>query len=182
MELVYYPTPRRKKMLLTMATLPLPPLASSAMSAATASAVRTRVVIAKSRDGGTWHFLLPSLSPSPPPWSSLAHQLVIASMPSPLILSSRLCLCLLMRNLSVSKPHRLLFAGASSHICLSFAGWLSHRLLLLHLCLASPFVARPPHASIPDPPPLRSCRLVVALHLFAPPPSLNALMPHNWLW
>jgi hypothetical protein len=70
-----------------MATLLLPPLASSAMSGAAASAVRARAVAAKSRDGGT------------------------------------------RRNLGLSRPRRLLSAGTSPHVCLSFAGWLSRCLL-----------------------------------------------------
>jgi hypothetical protein len=49
----------------TMATPLLPPLASSAMSAAEASALRTRAVAAKSHDGGVRH------SPSPLPSLSL---------------------------------------------------------------------------------------------------------------
>ena len=34
------------------------------------------------------------------------------------------------RNLSLSRPRRLLSAGASPPVCLSFAGWLSRHLLL----------------------------------------------------
>jgi hypothetical protein len=70
-----------------MATLLLPPSASSAMSTAAASAARARAVAAKSHDGGA------------------------------------------RRNLGLSRPRRLLSAGASPPVCLSFAGWLSRRLL-----------------------------------------------------
>ncbi len=71
-------------------------------------------------------------------------------------------------------------AGASPSVCLSFAGWLSHRLLsrasaLRHLssrsCRTRPSLT----------PPLCSRQLVVALHLFAPPPPLDAPPPHDWL-
>ena len=85
MELIYYPAPHLKKMLLMMATQPLPPLASSAMSTATASAMRTRAVVAKSRDGGAWHFLLPLPLPLLPLWLSLVCQLVVVLMPPPLV-------------------------------------------------------------------------------------------------
>ena len=39
-------------------------------------------------------------------------------------------------------------AGASPPVCLSFAGWLLHRLVP---CLTSLFVTQPPHTSILDP-------------------------------
>ena len=45
------------------------------------------------------------------------------------ISSSRLCLCLYMRNLGLLRPCRLLSTGASPPICLLFAVWLSHRLV-----------------------------------------------------
>jgi len=85
-----------------------------------------------------------------------------------------------MGNLGLSRPHRLLSAGASPPVCLSFAGWLSHCLLSRastsgHLSSRS----RLTHpSSIPS---LHSCQLVVTSHLFAPPPPLNATPPHDWL-
>jgi hypothetical protein len=74
-----------------------------------------------------------------------------------------------------------LSAGASPPICLSFAGWLSHRLLSRasasrHLSSCS----RRTHPS--STPPLCSCQLVVVSHLFAPPPPLHAPPPHDWLY
>ena len=85
-----------------------------------------------------------------------------------------------MHNLGLSRPHCLLSAGASPPVCLSFAGWLLHRLLsrasaLRHLLLRS-------HRTRPSStPPLYLRQLVVATHLFAPPPPLDAPPPHDWL-
>jgi len=100
-ELIISPPPAARDALPTMATPLLPPSASSAMrlwprslpmSAATASAARTREDAAKSRDGGAWHFSSPlqSASPSlsPPPQKSLVCRLVVVAMPLPLVLST----------------------------------------------------------------------------------------------
>ncbi len=85
-----------------------------------------------------------------------------------------------MRNLGLSRPHHLLSAGASPPICLSFAGWLLHCLLSRastsrHISLHS----RRTHPSLT--PPLCLHQLVVALHLFTPPPPLDAPPLHGWL-
>ncbi len=93
MELIISP-PATREALPTMVTPLLPPSASSAMSADTASAARTRAVAAKFRDSGAWHFLspsplpLPSPSLLPPPQKSLVCRMVVASMPPPLVLST----------------------------------------------------------------------------------------------
>ena len=86
-----------------------------------------------------------------------------------------------MRNLGLSRPHRLLSTGTSPPICLSFAGWLSHHLLLR--ASASRHLSSRSHRTPPSlTPHLCWCQLVVALHLFAPPPPLDAPpYPHNWL-
>ena len=90
MELIISPPPAVRDALPTMVTPMLPPSALSAMSAAAASATRTRAVAAKFRDSGARHFLLPSPSPSPlllpPPQKSLVLRMVVASMPPPLVL------------------------------------------------------------------------------------------------
>ena len=70
--------------------------------------------------------------------------------------------------------------GASPHVCLSFAGWLSHRLLLRasasrHLSLRSC------HTRPSLTPPLCSRQQVVTAHLFAPSKPLDAPPPHDWL-
>ena len=91
MELFISPPPAARDALPTMATPLLPPSASSTMSAATASAVRTRAP-PNTHDGGEWHFPSPLPLPSPlllpPPQKSLVHWLVVASMPPPLVLST----------------------------------------------------------------------------------------------
>ncbi len=72
-ELIYYLAPAARDLLPTMATLLLPPLALSAMSAAAASAARARAVATESHDGGARRNLglsrprrLLSASASPP--------------------------------------------------------------------------------------------------------------------
>jgi hypothetical protein len=100
-----------------IATLLLPPMVLSAMSAAAASATRARAVAAKSRDGGA------------------------------------------RRNLGLSRPWRLLSAGASPPVCLSFAGWLlrcllSHASALRHLSSRS----RLTHPDDSDRPSIRCVR------------------------
>ena len=133
-----------------MATPLLPPSALSAMSAAAASAARTRAVAAKSRDSGTRQFLLPSSSPLPsilPPLrKSLFIRLVVASMPPPLVLSTLPPLLNAHQDPVASCPLAPLFPFASH----SPAG--CHIVCVVCLCLASPFVAQPPHASIINPP------------------------------
>ena len=52
MELIYYPIPHRKKTLLMMVMLSLPPLVSSTVSATTAIAMMTRAVITKYPEDG----------------------------------------------------------------------------------------------------------------------------------
>jgi hypothetical protein len=79
-----------------------------------------------------------------------------------------------------SASARLLSAGTSPLVCLSFAGWLSHCLLSRasashHLLLRS----RRTHPFLT--PPLYLGQLVVASYLFAPPPPLDAQPAHNWL-
>jgi hypothetical protein len=77
-------------------------------------------------------------------------------------------------------PFGLLSSDASLPICLSFTGWLSCHLLscastLCHLLLRS-------HLTCPSlTPPLRSCQLVVASKIFAPPPPLDVPPPRYWL-
>ena len=85
-----------------------------------------------------------------------------------------------MSNLGLSRPQCLLSAGTSPPICLSFASLLLHRLLsrastLRHLSLRS----RSTRSS--STPPLCSRQLVVVSHLFASPPHLDVLPPHNWM-
>jgi hypothetical protein len=156
-----------------MVTPMLPPSASSAMSAAKASAARTRAVAAKSQmAAGGIPLPLPSPLLLPLPQSSLVQRLVVALMPLPLILST-------LPPLGLLRPRRLLSTGASPLVCLSFAGWLSHR--LLSRASASRHISsgsRRTHPSLT--PPLCSRQLVVASHLFAPPPPLDApvLSPH----
>jgi hypothetical protein len=73
-------------------------------------------------------------------------------------------------------PRRLLSTGASPLVCLSFAGWLSH--CLLSRASASRHISSGSRRMHPSStPPLCSCQLVVALHLFAPPPPLDAPVP-----
>ena len=94
MDLIISPPPAVRDALPTMVTPMLPPSVSSAMSAATASAARTRAVAAKFRYSGARHFLLPLPSPLPlplplllpPPQKSLVLRMVVASMPPPLVL------------------------------------------------------------------------------------------------
>ncbi len=72
-------------------------------------------------------------------------------------------------------------AGASPPVCLSFAGWLSHR--LLSRASASRHLSSHSRRMRPSSTPsLCSCQLVVASHLFAPPPPLDAPPPHDWLY
>jgi hypothetical protein len=99
-----------------------------------------------------WPLPWPWLFPLPPPWPSLVCPLVVVSTPPPLILSTHLHL--LTRNLGLSTPRRLLSSGASLPACLLFAGCLLCLLLSCYLHLTSPFIVRPPHKSILDPPSL----------------------------
>ena len=74
------------------------------------------------------------------------------------------------------RPRRLLSTGASPLICLSFTGWLSHR--LLSRASASRHISSGSRRTHPSStPPLCSRQLVVASHLFAPPPPLDAPVP-----
>ena len=77
-------------------------------------------------------------------------------------------------------PHRLLSAGASPPVRLSFTGWLSLCLLsrASTSCHLSSHSRRMRQSSTP---PLCSHQLVVASHLFALPPPLDAPLPHDWL-
>jgi hypothetical protein len=69
-----------------------------------------------------------------------------------------------------------LSTGASPLVCLSFAGWLSHR--LLSRASASRHIFSDSLCTHPSStPPLCSRQLVVASHLFAPPPPLDAPVP-----
>ena len=165
MELFISPPPAARDALPTMATPLLPPSASSTMSAATASAVRTRAP-PNTHDGGEWHFPSPLPLPSPlllpPSQKYLVRWLVVASMPPPLVL--------------LTLPP----LGASRPVCLSFADWLSCCLLSCnsascHLLLYS----RLTHPSLT--PPLCSRQLVVASQMFTPPPPLDAPPPRYWL-
>jgi hypothetical protein len=135
-----------------MATPMLPPLASSAMSAAEALAARSRAVAAKSRMAARG-IPLPSPSPLllPPPRSSLVQRLVVALMPPPLILSTLpLPLNAQLRPIETPSPSPLV------HWCLSSRLLLVCRLVVTLpvvacLRLASHFVGQPPHASILNP-------------------------------
>jgi hypothetical protein len=75
---------------------------------------------------------LPSPSPLllPPPQPSFVQRLVVALMPPPLILSTLPPpLNAQPRPIEAPSPLVILSTGASPLVCLSFAGWLSHRLL-----------------------------------------------------
>ena len=133
-----------------MATPMLPPLASSAMSVAEASAARTRAVAAKSRMAARG---IPLPSPLPlllaPPRSSLVQRLVVALMPPPLILST------LPPPLN-AQPRPIEAPSPLVHWCLSSHLPLVCRLVValpvvVCLCLASPFVAQLPYMSILGP-------------------------------
>ncbi len=134
----------------TMATPMLPPSASSAMSAAKASAARTRAVDAKSRMAARG-ILLPSPLPLLllPPRLSLVQRLVVALMPPPLILST------LLPPLN-AQPRPIEAPSPLVHWCLSSRFPLVRRLVVASpvvvcLRLTSHFVGQPPHASILDP-------------------------------
>ena len=133
-----------------MAIPMLPPSASSTMSAAEASAARTRVVAAKSRMAARG---IPLPSPLQlllsPPLSSLVQRLVVALMPPPLILST------LPPPLN-AQPRPIEAPSPLVHWCLSSRLPLVRRLVVASpvvacLRLASHFVGQPPHASILDP-------------------------------
>ena len=117
MELIISPPPAARDALPTMVTPLLPPLASSAMSVAAASAVRTRAVAAKFCDSSVRHFPLPSRSPSPlllpPPQKSLVRWMVVASMPPPLVFSTLSQLLNAHRGSVASCPWVPLFLFAS---------------------------------------------------------------------
>ena len=85
-----------------------------------------------------------------------------------------------MRNLGLSVPPRLLSAGASPPVCLSFSGWLLH-CLLLRASASHHLLSRSCRTRPSSTPPLCSPQLVVALHLFAPPKPLDVPPPHDWL-
>ena len=68
--------------------------------------------------------------------------------------------------------------GASPLVCLSFAGWLSH-CLLSHASASCHILSGSRRMHPSSTPPLYSCQLVVASHLFAPPPPLDAPVPSN---
>ena len=85
-----------------------------------------------------------------------------------------------MRNLGLSRPHHLLSAGTSPPVCLSFAGWLLHR-LLSRASASHHLLSRSCHTRPSLTPPLCLRQLVVALHLFTSPPPLDALSCHDWL-
>jgi hypothetical protein len=134
-----------------MTTPMLPPSASSAMSAAEASAARTRAVAAKSRMAACGIPLpLPSPLLLPPPWSSLVQRLVVALMPPPLIL-------LTLPPPLNAQPRPIEAPSPLVHWCLSSCLPLVCRLVVASpgvvacLRLASHFVGQPPHASILDP-------------------------------
>ena len=152
-----------------MATPMLPPSASSAMSAAEALAARTRAVAAKSRMAARG---IPLPSPLPlllaPPRSSLVQRLAVALVPPPLILST-LPPPLNAHPRPIEAPSPLVhWYGASPLVCLSFAGWLSHR--LLSCASASRHISSGSRRTHPSStPPLCSRQLVVASHLFTPP-------------
>ena len=145
MELIYEPAPCCEKMLPTILTPPLPLSALSEMSAAAAaSVVRTRAVVAKSRDGGAWHFLLLSLLL--PPRSSLVCRLVVTLMPLPLVLTTlphvRRTLNHSSAGASASRPTWLIVATASHRAATSHCSAVSHGALpmpclLQCQCLAS---------------------------------------------
>jgi hypothetical protein len=133
-----------------MATPMLPPSASSAMSAAEASATRTRAVDAKSRMAARG-ILLPSPLPLLllPPRLSLVQRLVVALMPPPLILLT------LLPPLN-AQPRPIEAPLPLVHWCLSSRFPLVRRLVVASpvvvcLRLTSHFVGQPPHASILDP-------------------------------
>ncbi len=154
MELINYPTPRAaaRDVLPTMATPMLPPLASSAMSAAKALAARTRAVAVKSRMAAAARGIpLPSPSPLllPPPRSSLIQRLAVALMPPPLIL-------LTLPPPLNSQPRPIEAPSPLVHWCLSSRLPLVHRLVVASpvvacLRLVSHFVRQPPHTSILNP-------------------------------
>jgi hypothetical protein len=73
-----------------------------------------------------------------------------------------------------------LSAGASPPDCFSFAGWFSHCLLLRASALRH-LLSRSRRTRPSSTLPLCSCQLVVALHLFTPPPPLDAPPSHDWL-
>jgi hypothetical protein len=120
------------------------------MSAAKASATRTRAVATKSRMVAHG---IPLPLPSPllllPPQSSLVQRLVVALMPPPLILST------LPPPLN-TQPRPIEAPSPLVHWCLSTRLPLVLRLVVTSpvvacLRLASHFVGQPPHASILDP-------------------------------
>ena len=101
---------------------------------------------------------------------SLSHA-PVAFMPLPVVLST------LTPPLNM-QPCCLLSDGASPHICHSFAGWLSRR--MLSPASTSRHRSSRSHLTSPSSTPLLRLRqLVVALHLFAPPLPLDVLPPHD---
>ena len=71
-------------------------------------------------------------------------------------------------------------AGASPPVCLSFAGWLSY-CLLSHASASRHLSSRSRYTRPSSTPPLCSRQLIVASHLFAPPPPLTMPPPYDWL-
>ena len=149
MELIYYPAPHcvrcpAKLALSTLSTAGLGHSQSPSRRDLGRCSPSPVMVMAAMQ-----HFSLPSplCSPLLPPWLSLIYQLVVVSMPPPLVLST----------LPPPQPLPINNPAASCHA----ASALHH--LSLHsrlLCLSST-------------PPLRLQQLVVASHLTAPPLPLN---------
>ncbi len=150
------------------------------MSAATASAMRTRAVAAKSHDGGERHFPspLPFSMLLPPLWLSLVHRLVVPMMPPPLVLLT-LPPPLNAQPQTIEAPLPLVRWCLSSCSLPLVCQLVVASPVVACLCLTSPFVMQLPHASILNPPswfaPAGCC---IA---FAPPLLLNVPLPHDLL-
>ena len=156
----------------TMVTPLLPPLVTSVMSAAAASASRTRAVTAQFRDSSVQHFPSPSpsLSLLPPLQKSLLCRMVVASMLPPLVLSTLPLLLNAHQGHVASCPLVPLFPFAShlpAGCCIACCR--VHLPRIIFCCAAASCVH-------PCPPPLCSCQLFFALC-----PPLDAPPPCNWL-
>ena len=151
MKLINYPTSHCKRHAANNCNTAVAAIGVVQNERCRSSAATTKVVAAKSRDGGAWHFLspLPSLSP---PRSSLICQLVAVLMPPPPILLT------LPPPLNV-QPWAIKALSPLVRWCLSSRLPLICRLVVALpvvacLCFASLFSVRPPHAFILDPPSL----------------------------
>ena len=112
-----------------------------------------------------------SLSLLPPPWSSLLCRLVVSLIPPPLIL-------LTLPPPPNAQPWPI--KAPSPLVCLSYAGWLLHR-LLLRASASRHFSLHSRRTRLSSTPPLCSRQLVVASHLFVLPLPLDTPPSQNWL-